>query len=367
LVNGHVGILVDKTPEQSTGPAKADERAIVFATVYPAPTIVDWRFDREGLAAVKLSEAVPQPTIDQELPEGEDAVRWLLWDREGWVRLSFDGKEVIGGDVPNLGIVPLAVLRPKPSHLSMLLGRALVSNINVIRALFNRASEEDEVLRRQAFSVLTVNVPSDGSVDQAKEALGDKIGTSKALIVKGQIDYKTPDMNVPKAIRDNINYLVQELYRAAHMRFKKDSLEAETAESIRLQHSELNEMLQGFAKALSAAEMQIARAWFAWSFPTKKAADAAFEVAQVEATYPTEFFLDELMTDLEAWAEALRMGLGDTMGRRIKKKAARRIDPEMPEDVLKQVDDEIDAAPVEPVTQFPLDTGQNPDQQGTVQ
>lgn len=359
LVNGHAGVLIDKTPDAPTGPSKADEQARVFATVYTAPAMVDWRFDHKGLSAVKLLEAVPSTDIAEELPSGDDAERWLLWDRDGWARFTKKG-ELVAGDVPNLGLVPLVVLRPKPSQLSPFLGRALISNVNVIRALYNRASEEDEVLRSQAFSVLTVNVPPDGDVEQARQQIGTVIGTAKALIVKGEIDYKTPDQSVPGAIRSNIEYLVQEIYRVAHMRFKRDSLQSETAEAIRLQHSELNEMLQGFAKALAAAEQAIARAWFAWMAPTPEQGEATYLAAQVEATYPTEFFLDALMTDLEAWAEGIRMNLGDTLGRRLKKKAARRLDPEMPIDVLATVDAEIDKLPVEPPSPFALDAGQDP-------
>ncbi len=364
LVNGHAGTLVDKTPDEATGPSKADEVARVFATLYPAPTIADWRADQFGLAAVKLLEAVPQADITEELPDGEEAQRFLLWDREGWARFDHKG-QLVSGDVTNMD-VPLVILRPKPSYLNAMLGRALISNVNVVRALFNRASEEDEVLRTQAFSVLTVNVPSDGNVAQAKEQLGGSIGTAKALVVQGEIDYKTPDQKVPEAIRNNIEYLVRELYRAAHMRFHRDSLQAETAEAIRLQHAELNEMLQGFARALSAAELQMARAWFAWMSPTPEAAEAAYDAADVQASYPKEFFIEDLATDLQNWVEGIRMGLGDTMGRRLKKKAARRLDPEMPPDELKKVDGEIDKLPVDPPSPFGLDMGPNAQQQAEV-
>ncbi len=356
LVAGHGGLLIDKTPDAPTGPSRADERARVFATVFPATTIADWRFDGNTLSGVKLVESVPDTDIVTPQPTGDAAQRWLIWDQQGWARFSHDG-DLIAADVPNLGIVPLVILRPKPSTLSPMIGRALVSNINVIKALFNRASEEDEVLRTQAFSLLTVQVPPDGDVKKAREALGHVVGTSKAIVIQGQIDYKTPDQSVPASIRDNIGYLTQEIYRAAHMRFQRDSLDSESAEAIRLQHSELNEMLQGFSKALSQAEMEIARAWFAWMHPSPEAAQAAFDAAAVEAVYPTEFFLDDLGTELEGWAEAIRLELGDSMTRRIKKQAVRRIDPDIPAEDLAKIDKEIDAMEIVKPTAFPMDTG----------
>jgi hypothetical protein len=356
LVTGHAGTLVDKTPEEPDGPSRADENAQVFLTVFPSTAIVDWRFDRATLAAVKLREAAPATALIA-TEEPEDEHQWLLWDREGWARFNAKG-DFLSGDIPNLGLVPLVLLRPKPSVLNLMLGRALISNVNVVRALYNRASEEDEVLRRQAFSLLTVSVPSDGNVAAAREQIGTTLGSATALVVQGEIDYKTPDQSVPGSIRENISYLVQEIYRAAHVRFRTDSLAAETAESIRLQHQELNEMLQGFAKALGQVEMEIARAYFAWTSPTPDAAQTAFEAAEVEATYPDEFFLADLLSELEAWAEAIRMDLGDEMNRRIKKQAARRVDPEMPPDVLAKVDAEIDAMDSDQLKNaLPMETG----------
>lgn len=344
LVHGHAATLVDKTDDAPVDQTKAGERAQVVASVFTATAITDWRFDKQGLAAVKLLEDAPVLTLAEEQPE-DDPKQYLLWDREGWARFDAEG-DIITSDTPGLGLVPLVVLRPKPRYLSRMLGRPLISNANILRALFNRTSEEDEVLRSQAFSVLTVEVPQGGNVAQARQDLGDVLGTAKALVVQGEVDYKTPDQSVPGTLRENIGYLVQELYRSAHVRFRKDSIQAETAEAIRLQQAELNEALQSLGTACQHAEKAIARAWFGWNTATKEQADAAFLAADVQAEYPREFFLDALMTDIDAWAESIRLDLGPTMTRRIKKKAVRRIEPDMPQDVQTQIDQEIDEMPV---------------------
>ena len=341
LVGGHAGMLVDKTTDEPVGPSRAEETARPIASLFTAISVIDWRFAGTGLAAVKLIEASPPLPID-EVPDPEEPTdQLLLWDEEGWARFSAKG-ELLSAGTPNLGMVPFVVLRPKASHTSLMLGRPLVSNANVVCALFNRASEEDEVLRNQAFSLLTVSVDKDGDVEQAKGHVQGVVGTARAIVVKGEIDYKTPDMNVPGAIRDNIAYLVQEMFRAAHVRFRRDSLAAESGEAIRLQYAELNEMLQGLSRALSNAETAMARAWFAWTEATPEAAQAAFEAAEPTATYPDEFFLDSLINDLDAWAKAIEMDLGPTMTKRIKKRAARRVDPDMTAEELAEIDEEID-------------------------
>jgi hypothetical protein len=369
LVHGHAGTLVDRLDIEPTGPAKVDDQAPAIANVFPAISIPDWRFDHHELVAVKLYEAGPQPGIAQELPEGEDAIQYLLWDLEGWARFDSDG-QLIGGAMPNLGMVPLIVLRPKPSYISFMLGRPLVQSAKVLGALFNRSSEEDEVLRNQAFSVLAVSVPDDGDVAQVKKDLGNTIGTTDAIVAKGQIQYVTPDQAVAENIRNNHQYLVQELFRAAHIRFKRDSLAAESGESIRLQQSELNETLQGIAKQIEEHERKVARAWFAWMTPGEpEAAQAAYEAAQIETTYPSEFFQDNLITDLEAWAEAIRMNLGPTMNKRVKKAAVQRIDPNIPPDELEQINKEIEGMSDEELQNIPtmlLDKGDPEDPNGGV-
>lgn len=369
LACGHAGVLVDKTGQEATGPTKADEQATVIASVFAAPSIKDWRYTENRVSAIKLCEAAPATDLLTQAPDGPDGMQYLLWDKTGWARFTSKG-ELVNGDMPGLEMVPLVTLRPKASQTSRMLGRALVGNANVIKALFNRASEEDEVLRAQAFSVLTVSIDKDANLEEARASLGNVIGTAKALIAKGEIKYETPDQSVPTTIRDNIAYLVQEMYRAAHVKFNRDSLAAQSGESIRLQYTELNEMLQGLAKSLAQAEREIARCWFGWTEATPEAAQAAFEAAQPVAEYPDEFFLDDLKGDIEAWIESLSMGLGQTMTQRIKKRAVRRIEPDMPKDELDKVDSEIEAMPAEPQSPLgvglpmPLDTGAGVGQQG---
>jgi hypothetical protein len=344
LVGGHCAALVDKTTAEAVGPTRAEEASRVVLSTFPSTTITDWRFARSELTGVKLLEDALPESIAQ-APDAA-AVQYLIWDTQGWARFDTEG-QLLAGDMPGIGLVPVVPLRPKPSNRSYMLGRPLISNANIIRAMFNRTSEEDQVLCDQAFSILTCDVHPDADVDQARAALAGSIGTTRALVAHGKIDYATPDMQVPQAIRDNVAFLIQEMYRAAHVKFRKDSLEAETAEAIKLQHAELNEALQGLAQQLESCERKIARCYYAWTEATPELAQAAFERADPKAVYPDEFFVDSLLAELQAWAEGIALGLGQTMTRRIKKRAARRIDPSMSPDDVRAVDAEIDAIKTE--------------------
>jgi hypothetical protein len=341
LAAGHTGLLMDATQDAPTGPSKADERARPFLTQYVATAVTDWRTQRAEITGVKLVEAVSAESIADEHLDEDDATRYLLWDREGWARFSSKG-ELLEGAITGMDLVPFDVLRPKPSILRDFIGRSLFSHGRLIQALYNRMSEEDEVLRNQAFSLLTVNVPEDGDVEAAKKDIGSEVGTTSALVTKGEAQYISPDMKIPAEVRANIIQIIRELYRIAHMRYERDSLDAESAEAIRLQFKELNEMLQGVAAECQRVEMSLAKFFFAWKAASPEQAEADLDAANVTITYPDEFFLADLRLDLDAWAQAIAMDLGETMTKRIKKKAVRRVDPEISVDDAAIVDAEID-------------------------
>jgi hypothetical protein len=348
LASSHVGILIDKTREEATGPTKADEQARVFATIFPPGAILDWRLSAKGLEGVKLHEAVEQPSITEPMPEGADAKRYLLWDTEAFARYASDG-EPIGEPTPSgLNLVPLAILRPKPVITEAMIGRPLVGNHNIVRALYNRSSEEDGVLRDQAFSQLVIGIEKDAPPDTVTETqttVEANYGTKRAMVVRGQAAYLTPDMAAPTEIRNNIQFLIRELFRAAHAPFDQDSREAESAEALALKRKELNEMLQGVAAALDQAEQQIARFYFAWTEATAEAAAAAFDAAQVSIRYPREFMLDSLLDDLEAWAKAVATVRSDTFKQQMEKRIVRRSAPDLTEELLKAIDQEIETQP----------------------
>lgn len=349
LASGHAGVLCDKTQAAPTGPSKADEKAQVYLTQYLPPAIQDWRQNADrSLAGVKLREAVPNVDLLSEHAKADEAVQMLLWDGESWARVPADKDQPIVSNTHNLGLVPFAVLAPKPSQKWPLVGKSLLGNANILRAMFNRAAEEDQVLRDQAFSMLTIDVPQDGDVEAVKAQLGSETGTTRALVTKGSAKYISADQGVPEAIRKNIAYLVQEIYRMAHMRFQRDSLEAESAEAIRLKFDELNDTLIGIAAACAALEKQIVRFWCGWKSTDTAAADAMFEALELNINYAEAFFLGDLEQDLKAWVMAIKAELGATMEARIKLKMAHRIEPDLDEDSKKKVESEIKAIVAKP-------------------
>lgn len=348
LASSHSGILVDRTPDAPSGPSRAEERAVVYATLYPPTAILDWRVRRGILTGVKLKEAVTTEDITEQ-PEGEPW-RYLLWDREAWIRFDAEGA-LIPEDTPihNLGLVPFVTLVPEPSALDPFVGRSIVGNANIVKALFNRSSEEDHVLRNQAFSLLWATMPAEATAEDiqtAQATIAANFGVKRVVVAKGDGKYVSPDMSAPAQVAANIQFLIRELFRAAHVPYAQDSREAESAEAIALKHRELNQMLQGTAAACVAAERAMSRFWFAWTRATAEQAEADFEAAEVSITYPRQFFTESLLDDLAAWARAVTAVHSDTFRKRIEKRIVQRVDPDLVQDdvVLTKVHQEIDAS-----------------------
>jgi hypothetical protein len=345
LAAGHAGALVDKEPTPPTGPSKADETARVLASWFPATSIVDWDLRAGELRGVKLQECQARASILVDQPTGEDAEQLLVWTAEAWMRLDADGEVIAqsGTAGDTIDFVPLAIVRPDPSAEQPFMGYALGGDGKTCVSLFNRCSEEDEVLRNQAFSILTCNVPQDGDVEKAKQQIGNDIGTTRVLVVTGEVDYITPDMAAPEQIRKNIEFLIREIYRMAHVRFETDSKDVQSGESIRLQFTELNEQLANLAVVLQDAELLMAKSWYAWTHPGDKAqVDEAFAAANVTIQYPREFFLADLLEELEKWANAIKLDLGPTFEHYVKNRVVDELAPELPTDLRKSIRTEID-------------------------
>lgn len=340
LAAGHAGVLVDKASDLPNGPAVADDPNQPYLVTFAAPAILDWRMDTTGLAAVKLSEA---PTVTGLETKLDDTVMgFLLWDREQWARFDEKGNQT-GGNPHDLGRVPFEVLRPKPSRRHPFIGKALIT-ASVIKALYNRGSEEDLVLRDQAFSLFVVQLPQDATDDdmlRVEKTMAAGVGTTTVSIIKGTADFKTASMEVPGTLREHQKFLVTEIYRMAHLRFQRDSLDAQSAEAIRLQDQELNSMLKGIAEDLMAFEKALARLYFDWTTPN---GEQAYDRAKVEISYPTSFEVPDLVIELTALQQAINLQLGATATKALKKRVVTLTLPDLEEQTLKAVQDEIDAA-----------------------
>lgn len=332
LAAGFVCVLADKTKDEATGPAKADEKSAVFLTRYLPTAVLDWRLAQdERLTAIKLSETVP---TDDLLAEQAETDRVLLWDRDEWVRVSGDETTAVERANHGLQAVPVVALRPFRHARWPFIGRPLLGDGGVLRALYNRASEQDEVIRNQSFSVFVVGLPGTGEVDveKAKAALGNEIGSLRALFTFGTGDYKTPSVEVPQTLEAHQAFLIRELYRMAHIPYERDSADAQSAEAIRLQHEELAAVLSGVASECERVEQELCKLYFAWTSASPELAARAYEAAKVRIAYKREYFEAEPEAELKTLSAAMQAVTSKTFGQVVQKAivatVGRGLDPE---------------------------------------
>lgn len=348
LAAGHVGLWADKTRDEATGPAKADEQASVFLTRYLPTAILDWRLTQdETITAVKLIEDVVN---DDLLAETASSQQILLWDRDEWVRVPEGEHPVIERADHGLGIVPLVMLRPFRHARWPFIGRALLGDGGILVALYNRSSEQDEVIRNQSFSVFVVTLPASGEVDveKAKAALGNEVGSLRALFTFGSGDYKTPAMEVPKTLEQHQLFLIRELYRMAHIPYEKTSGDLQSAEAIKLQHEELASVLAGVASECERVERELCRLWFAWTSATPELAAQAFEAANIRIAYSREYFEADPETELKTLAAAINAVPSKTFEKAVQKSIVDRVGRGLSDETRATIDREIDAAQDEP-------------------
>jgi hypothetical protein len=136
-------------------------------------------------------------------------------------------------------------------------------------------------------------------------------------------------MGVLDALGKMIEFLIGEMYRAAHIRFEMDSLQAESAEAIRLQHTELNEMLANLAAELPARRARARPVLVLLDVPGRgrRGIDHEFDAAVVIA-YPREFFIADLLEELQKWANAIKLDLGSTFEHYAKRRVVDQLAPE---------------------------------------
>ena len=134
----------------------------------------------------------------------------------------------------------------------------------------------------------------------------------------------------------------------AFMTSTRESLQAETAEAIRLKHDELNDYLASIADQCERLEKKLIRFWCAWTSPSEQEAQAKFDSLELTINYAREFFLADLEQDLKAWAMGLKMELGKTMEKRLRLRAAHRLEPNLSDDEKSEVEKEIEAIASKP-------------------
>lgn len=297
-LHGAAFLVVDNVPDQPGTLADAlAARAMPYVGIVTPDRVYDFVLDRlGGFTSFSYKEPVSgaEGTSKASLASRDFNIR--TWTREGWILKGSDGKTIQEGE-HSLGRVPVVRLYPRRVEpLDVLPKSEFLPIARTNLHLFNLCSWLSEILRNQAFSILVY--PSRAARDLT-------IGTNNALGYDGEKCSNAPAFIAPPAdpaamLTDQIDRLIQEIYRMARLSFQTGTSEASSGVAKAWDFEQTNQVLADFAANIGEAEADVVALFEAWT-----GASVGYEVE-----YPRDFQAADLVDELDNAIKAKDLEFG---------------------------------------------------------
>lgn len=372
LVLGWVPVLVDvpRLPENvSVAQAREMKARARLIPLFPS-NMLSWSYNAESgrLDWAKLRVCYTEQ-LGPMAPKTK-VERFQLWSatevQEWELRTDDQGNESLsgGGTVRHpFEEVPLVIFRAKPSPADRLRGLSIINSVaRMNRKLFNYVSEFDEHLRSCVFGML--QVPTADPKNPGTIVGGN--GNVLYLDHKSGRDFKwiSPDGGVAQTYEPRIEKQVEEIHRVGRAQSGSGKQVAKSGVAQAYDFEGLNRAISDNAQSLAVAEQQVLRL-------VCKVEDPSAKLTDVRVIAASKFDVEEMAKDLEEALTAVDLNLGVTATARMKQRLVRKLLPNLSEDDLALIDDEIEEAAVraeqeaaatrEMLTQDPNDPTDPPD------
>lgn len=233
-----------------------------------------------------------------------------------------------------LGRIPVVLLygaKPRKGELKPTSGFYQVAKANL--ALYNACSELRELLRSQAFNILTYGIGEDDNYDKVKEIVAS---TENVMVYRGNLNapqYIAPSAAPAEMLLSEIKLLVEEIYRMAGLA-SVTGVQTEVSGAAKAWDFEsTNTALSEFAKNVEQAEREIAQI-----FGVYTGTDLEFT-----SKYSENFGIEDTGAELDEITKALGLMIGGIFDRELKKKAARVMFKNLDDAVINEVTDDIES------------------------
>lgn len=342
MVLGTVWLIVDRAP--LIPQTRAQQPAPYLAMRLPGQ-VVKYELDGQGrLDAITFREVVQMgdimpwngTSIMQAMLNWLGKVQYRTYTKEGW-KISADmaGRMVVAQGEHKLGRVPVVRLNSVAPLLPTQL-RAdpwAFAAIQLNWSLYNIESEKRTLFRKQTFSLLTIPV---ADVDEAERLRDLTIGTDNALSYNpaggGKPDYIAPPDGPMNLYLQDAATTVTAIYKAANLEFISGV--ASSGVALGFQFQKANSSMGLMAGQCEAAEREIEAIIAAWNGEQPG-----------NVTYPRDFNLTDLASDLKTALDAVTLDISPTFNAELKKRTARKVlGHGVPTATLNIIDDEITAA-----------------------
>lgn len=204
--------------------------------------------------------------------------------------------------------------------------------LSIVKAnlrIFNLCSELDEILRNQTFSIL---------VYPSKDPRDLTIGTDSALgwdgeKVSGSPHFISPDPAGAQLIMAQVDRLIKEIYRMAMLTHATGVQEASSGIARAWDFEKTNQALADFAGNLEEAEKKIVELFEDWTNT---------DVGYI-CKYPRDFSITDTQQEIMDAASLLALNLRANFSAAVKKRLARVVLEDIPEEEYDRVIAELDS------------------------
>ena len=258
-------------------------RAIPYLLPIKPETLADYELDDLGRL-----HSVSVRSTRREGGKALDVVR--RWTPTRWAVLQ-DGVVIDEGE-HQFGACPVLALTEDGSPFPHVGKYAQIADLS--RLLFNRASELDEILRGQTFSVLTLQVPPEvhNPAQSAQEATA-QIGVHSLLVHQGDTPaFIAPDSGPAATYMSRIAAAQSAIDRIGMETASQPGQQQESGLARKMRFEALNADLASFARALQDLESKV---WHL--FHTELGAANG-----VKVQYPTDYNLTDTASELDILA-----------------------------------------------------------------
>jgi hypothetical protein len=284
---GSMLLLIDlpKRPEATSLQDQIERRAVPYLRAIAPEQVLAFQIDDETGLFTSLTIA----TVEEVGGKLEPVQR--TWTTVGWlVRQDdtvLDQGEHPFGQCPVLGFTESGQTFPHVGKYAQI--------ADLSRRIFNARSEQDEILRSQTFSLLTMQVPPEAAsqFDSIRDKVAETIGTHSMLMHPGDTPaFIAPDSGPAEVYEKKLAELQTSIRRIAMEEATESGTQAESGVARRLRFEALNADLATFAGQLQALELRM------WALFHR----ALGTDNRVAVTWPTDFNLADVAAELDILA-----------------------------------------------------------------
>lgn len=314
-------VVMDNAPDQPATLAEViEQRKFPYAFIVEPDRVVDVRTDKFW----RLTKFSYKEAKDDAKDDDDYNIR--TFTPTGWYVTDKDGKQITKGkySIKRVPVTLWASREMDPAVVFQPSEFASIAKTNL--AIYQLCSWLGEILQNQAFSVL---------IYPSVEGQNLVIGTNNVLgfseEARNAPAFIAPPADPAKMITDQIDRLIQEIYRMANLTLVTGVQKQTSGVAKAWDFERTNQTLSDFAANCQAAEMDMADIFGRWT-----SQDVKYEVS-----YPSDFKIVDVADELANAETATSLELGSTFLIEVAKKVLYAYMPDLDDKTFDAIVEEI--------------------------